>query len=205
MSSVLVQNFSFGKTQASYFSPGEPMSFIIESRRKSFAGLRKKYGAVALVDLTSKSPEPWVRFSPFFPHGGIPVTHSPGYFSMSVEGLWQGLKVFESEGVDVKRFYVSNMKRLKRTVRKYGPVLGHQRGLDSDQLLNYKDARYEIYLPAYKWALDHKLSSEIDELKRLGEMRTVLLLDYETNTDVDNLSKPLSHAGLVKQRLEGTF
>ena len=27
---------------------------------------------VVVHDLTSRGPEPWVRLSPFFPHGGIP-------------------------------------------------------------------------------------------------------------------------------------
>lgn len=181
------------------------MPFIVESRRKSFRKLRERYGSVAFIDLTSKGPDPWQRFSPFYPHGGIPLPFSPGYFSMSVEGLWQGLKVFEDEGIDQSRFYVTNMKGLKRTVRKYGSVKGHQKGVDSSELMSYGDARKEIYLPAYRWILDHKMSAELKELKRLGATRQVLLLDYETNTDVDDLSKPLSHAGLVKARLEGEF
>lgn len=181
------------------------MPFIVESRRKSFRKLRERYGSVAFIDVTSKGPEPWQQFSPFYPHGGIPLPFSPGYFSMSVEGLWQGLKVFESEGVDSSRFYVTNMKGLKRTVRKYGAVRGHQKGLNSDELLGYGEARREIYLPAYRWVLDNKMGVELKELTRLGAMRTVLLLDYETNTDVDDLSKPLSHAGLLKARLDGKF
>jgi hypothetical protein len=181
------------------------MPFIVESRRKSFSKLREKHGAVAFIDVTSKGPDPWQRFSPFFPHGGIPMIDSPGYFAMSVEGLWQGLKVFESEGVDKQRLYKTTMKGLKRTVRKYGPVRGHQKGLNSEELLTYREARIEIYLPAFKWVLDHKLGAELKELTRLGKMRTVLLLDYETNCDVEDLSKPLSHASLVKARLDGEF
>jgi hypothetical protein len=41
-------------------------------------------------------------------------------------------------------------------------------------------------------------------LRQLGDGgRTVLLLDYETNCDVEDLSRPLSHAGLIAQRLGG--
>jgi hypothetical protein len=37
------------------------------------------------------------------------------------------------------------------------------------------------------------------------ESRTVVLLDYETNSDIEDLTKPLSHASLVKRHLEGTW
>jgi hypothetical protein len=51
--------------------------------------------------------------------------------------------------------------------------------------------------------LEHKLADEVASLRQLAEeARTVLLLDYETNCDVANLSRPLSHAGLVAKYLE---
>jgi len=46
------------------------------------------------------------------------------------------------------------------------------------------------------------LQAEIAELRALAETQNIVLLDYETNTDIDNLSKPLSHAGLIKRYLE---
>jgi hypothetical protein len=54
-------------------------------------------------------------------------------------------------------------------------------------------------VPTYHWVLEHKLTAEVVALRQLGDGGTVLLLDYETNCDVDDLSRPLSHAGLVAQ------
>lgn len=175
---------------------------VVESRRKKIATLRQTHGQIAVVDVTSKSFEPWLRFSPFFPHGGIPVPFSPGFFSMSVEGLWQGLKVFEDHGIDLGRMMVTNMKGLKRTVRKYGKVLGHARGVSGHEpLLAYIEARKALYLPSYQWVIDHKLQTEMDELYALSQRRKLVLLDYETNGDVNDASKPLSHAALVREAL----
>jgi hypothetical protein len=42
----------------------------------------------------------------------------------------------------------------------------------------------------------------LQELGRLEQEKPVVLLDYETNDDIDNTAKPLSHAGLVKAFLE---
>jgi hypothetical protein len=123
---------------------------------------------------------------------------------MSVEGIWQGLKVFEKADVDPATFQIATMKGIKRMVRTFGKVLGHRAGLAGKQLLPYAEARREIYLPTYRWVLEHKLTAEVAALRKLGEDgRTVILLDYETNCDIDNLSRPLSHAGLVAQFLGG--
>jgi hypothetical protein len=76
---------------------------VVDSRRKSPATLSEAHPGAELIDVTSRGPEPWVRFSPFFPHGSIPIPFSPGRTAQSVEGIWQGLKVFEKADVDPSR------------------------------------------------------------------------------------------------------
>ncbi|MBO4821272.1 MAG: hypothetical protein J5548_07365 [Prevotella sp.] len=94
------------------------------------------------------------------------------------------------------------MKDLKRTVRTHGKCLGHQKGLGSKELLGYLTARKEIYVPSYNWMLEHKCQKEIEYfLSLLREGKTIVFLDYDTNEDIDNPSKPLSHASLIKKYL----
>jgi hypothetical protein len=158
------------------------------------------------VDVTSKGEEPWVRFSPFFPHDGIPIPGSPDVLACSVEGLWQGLKVFENEDVDPARWKISDMKGIKRAAGgRRGKVLGHRFGVGSDVLLGYREARFGIYLPAYRWVLENRLADQVARLREEASARVVVLLDYETNGDVEDLSSPLSHAALVKYHLEGAW
>jgi hypothetical protein len=154
-----------------------------------------------VVDVTSRGPDPWVRFSPFYPHGQIPVPMSPGATSESVEGVWQALKVFESSDVDPSKLSVTSMKGLKRTVRRFGQVRGHRAGLTGDRLLDYRTARHEIYLPTYRWVLENRLQEEVARLRELAESADVVLLDYTTNGDVDDLRTPLSHAALIVDHL----
>ena len=170
----------------------------VRSRRKKRESIEREFDAPTIIDVTSKGPDPWVKFSPFYPHGNIPVPLS-GVTAQSVEGIWQGLKVFESCSIDTSKFDVTTMKGLKRTVRKYGRVLGHQAGVDSDDLLEYVEARKRIYLPAYQWVLENPLAELVSELTKMSEAGTVVLLDYETNGDVEDRSKPLSHASLIVQ------
>ncbi|HEX7303357.1 DUF6939 family protein [Lentzea sp.] len=172
------------------------MPIEVASKRRKV----QRPGAV-VIDVTSRGPDPWVRFSPFYPHGEIPVPLSPGVTSASVEGVWQALKVFENADVDPSKLAVTSMKGLKRTVRRNGEVRGHRAGLRGEHLLDYRTARQEIYLPTYAWVLENRLRDEVARLRELAGSADVVLLDYTTNGDVDDLSTPLSHAALIVRHL----
>lgn len=179
------------------------MEIIIANRRSKPDNLRKKHGEdIEIIDVTSKADEPWVHFSPFWPHGNIPVPFSDGVVGTCVEGIWQALKVFESEDVDKSKLRITNMKGIKRTVRRLGNVLGHRKGVSGEELLPYRQARELIYLPCYRWVLDNCLKDELDQLRQFAAEKTVVLLDYQTNGNLDDLKTPLSHAALVKRYLE---
>jgi hypothetical protein len=181
------------------------MTIAVASRRRSAAAVEREYPGALVLDVTSRGDEPWVAFSPFYPHGDIPVPFSPGVTSRTVEGIWQALKVFASADVDPTKLEVSTMKGLKRTARRYGQVLGHRDGLTGQRLLPYVEARWRIYLPSYRWMLEHKALDLVAELRRLAAEKDVVLLDYTTNADVDDPSKPLSHAALVRRYVEGDW
>jgi len=181
------------------------MPYIVASRRSSAEALRRCYGDAMLLDVTSRGPQPWIRFSPFYPHGGIPIPFTPNQTGASVEGIWQALKVFVHMDIDQTKLTNTTMRGLKRSAREFGAVLGHRAGVDGDRLLTYAEARRQIYLPIYHWVLDHRLQDELAQLRRLGATQLVVLLDYETNADIDDLTHPLSHASLIKHYLEGSW
>lgn len=179
---------------------------IVESKRKKPATILKKYPDAILADVTSGAKDGLVKFSPFYPHGGIPVPFSEGYTATCVEAIWQGLKVFEGADVDTSLFQNDTMKGLKRTVRRFGNPLGHRRGVNGTELLGYIEARKKIYIPTYRWVLENKVANIIERLKAANEEgKTIVLLDYDTNADVENAKKPLSHASLIKAYVEGIY
>lgn len=145
------------------------------------------------------------KMSPFYPHGGIPVPFSGGLTASCVEGIWQGLKVFENEGIHRTCFQNDTMKNLKRTVRVQGRCIGHQKGVNSSELLGYIDARKQILVPSYVWMLEHRCQKQIEMIKELQKTRTVVLLDYDTNDDIEDPAKPLSHTSLIKRYVEETL
>lgn len=178
---------------------------VVESKRKKPENILKLYPGAVLADVTSRATDDLQKLSPFYPHGDIPVPFSPGVTAMCVEAVWQGLKVFEGADVDVEMFRNGTMKNIKRTVRRFGKPLGHRKGVDGVELLDYIEARKQIYIPTYRWMLEHKVPRIIDRLRKAAETRIIVLLDYDTNGDVENAGKPLSHAALVKAYAEGEY
>lgn len=178
---------------------------IIESKKRKTENLLKKYPNAIIADVTSKATDGLVRLSPFYPHGDIPLPFSEGYTAACVEGIWQGLKVFESEDIDITMFRNDTMKDIKRTVRKHGRVLGHRKGVYGKEILGYVEAKHQIYIPTYRWMLEHKAMDIIERLRKASETKTIVLLDYNTCCDVDDETKPLSHAYLVKAYAEGIY
>ena len=178
---------------------------VIESKRRKRENILKKYPNAVIADVTSQATDGLVRLSPFYPHGGIPVPFSEGYTAMCVEAIWQGLKVFETADVDVNMFANDTMKNIKRTVRRFGKPLGHRKGVKGTELLGYIEARKQIYQPAYKWVLENKVANIIERLREASKTKTIVLLDYTTNCDIDNPKTPLSHAFLIKAYAEGLY
>lgn len=182
----------------------QPMIFI-ESKRKKLEDIEAQYPDAMIIDVTSHSQDEFVRFSPFYPNGGIPVPFTDGLVAVSVEGIWQGLKVFEDADIDTSLFSKRDMKNMKRTVSKYGRCLGHRKGVHGEELLDYIEARKQIYLPCYKWVLENKLQKLVTAVRIISKNKPVVLLDYNTNPDVNNPKKALSHASLIKAYIEGNY
>jgi hypothetical protein len=181
------------------------MPIEIMSKRVSEKTIKARFENALVIDVTSKSKDKYLQLSPFYPHGNIPVPFSGAFFSKTVEGIWQGLKVFEAEDVDVSKFQIDSMKGIKRTVRKLGKPLGHREGVNGSSLLGYIDARAKIYRPSFEYILKHKVFDVVRELSEVSQRRDVVLLDYATNQDIFDAKSPLSHAGLIKHFIDHRF
>ena len=68
------------------------MSIVIESKRKELSTQEKMYPSAIIVDVTSHSGTEKVKFSLFYPHGGILMPFIDEAVSISVEGIWQGVR-----------------------------------------------------------------------------------------------------------------
>ena len=182
----------------------KPMIYV-ESKRKNLKDIEKQYPDGMIIDVTSKAKDEFVKFSPLYPIGGIPVPFTEGLIAVSVEGIWQGLKVFEYVDADLTYLSKRDMKNIKRTARNNGPYAGHLKGARGKVLLNEIEARKLIFLPCYKWVLENKLKKLVKAIRDISNNKPVVLLDYNTNPDVNNPKRPLSHASLIKAYIEGNY
>lgn len=183
------------------------MIYVVNKKR-GIERIKKDYPNADILDITSSSDKKYAQLlSPFYPHGNIPIPNTPSMSATCVEAVWQGLKVFEGVDIDISTFRNDTMRNLKRTVRKYGKPLGHRYGVGSNRILNYFEARMLIYLPTYKYVLDNipEVRNIIDKIRERAKTNVIILLDYNTNSDYRDITKPLSHAELVKLYIEGNY
>lgn len=183
------------------------MIYVVNKKR-GIEKIQKDFPNADILDITSSSEYRYAQLlSPFYPHYNIPIPKTPGLTATCVEAVWQGLKVFRTADVDFNTFKNDTMHDLKRTVRKYGTPIGHRYGAYSDKILNYFEARMLIYLPTYKYVLDNipEVHKIVERIKERAKDHIVILLDYNTNTDFRDTTKPLSHAELVKMYIEGCY
>lgn len=181
---------------------------VVENKKRKLENIKKQYPNADILDITSTTEKRYAQLlSPFYPHGSIPVPFTPNMTAASVEGIWQGLKVFEHEDISIETLQNRTMKNLKRTVRKYGAPKGHRKGVYGTELLDYFSARMYIYIPSYKWVLENipEVKQVINKIKERAKDHDIVLLDYNTNIDFRDISSPISHAGLVKAYIDGTF
>ena len=163
----------------------------------------KNYPDAIIFDVTMSGA--MNKLSPLYPHGDIPVPFTTNAVSMTVEGTWQGLKVYEFEGIDTSLFREEEERKLKRTSSTKGKYKGHSkgtRGVGKIEILTGNDAIKQIYVPAYKWVLENKCRKIVEKIKELSKERTVILLDDKVVANVDKATKIISHAALIKAYVE---
>lgn len=182
---------------------------VVANKKRKLEKIMEENPGAYILDVTSSSEQYEGKvLSPFYPHGRIPVPgESKTVTATCVEAIWQGLKVFENEGIDLAMFRNDTMKNIKRTVRKFGKPLGHQYGVFSKELLGYEDAKRLIYIPAYKYVLENipSVKRSLEKIRTILETRDIVILDYNINPDNADKSKPLSHAELIKMYIEDRY
>jgi hypothetical protein len=65
-----------------------------------------------------------------------------------------------------------------------------------------KGAKNVVDVPTYYWMLENKATEEIEKLCNIVLSNDIVFLDFDTNSDIENLNKPLSHASLIKKFIE---
>lgn len=178
---------------------------MIESVRNGVT-VQLKYPDALIVDVSYSSfiNGYWSGvFNPFYPHGNIRVLYTDGYTGISVSAIWNSLKVFEMENINEELRNSIDIQSLKR--RYLGRLIGFRQGYHNNYIMDVTEAREKIYIPMYRWMLEHKVLPIIQKLREISQQRDIVLLDDSVNCDINNISQPLSHAWLIKSNVEGLY
>lgn len=178
---------------------------MLESARNCVT-MQHKYPNALIVDVSYFSfvNGCWSGvFNPFYPHSNIPVPYTDGYTGISVSAIWNSLKVFEMDNINRELRNSIDIQNLKR--RHLGGLIGLRQGYHNNYIMDVTEARKKIYIPMYRWVLEHKVLPIIQKLREIAQQRDIVLLDDSVNCDINNVSHPLSHTWLIKSYLEGIY
>lgn len=145
------------------------------------------------INVSSRGDSIYKILSPFAHHKSykIPVPGQEGIRADSVEGIWQGLKLFH--GITDQSQFSGRAKKRKGIPDAF--LLGHEQ-------IDYIEARHKIYQPAYLYHLvNNALPIIAEDLESKLQKGDVLMHDVEKNQYIDNPQKSYSHAALAVEAI----
>ncbi len=171
--------------------------FLPKSRLKPFLARTDLPENVLAIDVSLKAPEGWEVLAAGFDHGDLPVPGMTGTVARTVDGIWEALKRFQSEGEDLSMLDAPKAKK-RRANEKTGASLGY---LFEGKLLNDEvEARRRIFVPAYSWMVKNAPAAKpkFDHLVELARTNTLHLYDGTENGSIFD-PRPLSYASVLAE------
>lgn len=152
---------------------------------------RKNWPGAVVLDITLGGG--MEKMDPSFPIGMVDIPKC-NKKSLSIMGMWEGLKIFSKKEIVDESYFVSEKKLGKtRNCKSYGKLMGVKVG---DDVMEIERAVDEVFKREYVRTVKERFGKIIEGLKRESEKRDVVLLDY-------NFEKyPVSHAVMIKEIIE---
>ena len=80
-----------------------------------------------------------------------------------------------------------------------------RKGIGINEYYTYEEARRKILIPTYRWMLQEKTLDIVCKLREINKQGSIIMIvDTTTNTDIADISRPLSFAFLLKAYIECT-
>ena len=80
-----------------------------------------------------------------------------------------------------------------------------RKGIGINEYYTYEETRRKILIPTYRWMLQEKTLDIICQLREINKQGSIIMIvDRTTNTDIADISRPLSFAFLLKAYIECT-
>jgi hypothetical protein len=168
-------------------------------RKPNKKAIEKLKETSVIVDVSTSSQDPiWSKLAPNYPHGNIPIPGMPGVMSLTVDGVYEGLKTFkDGSGIDASKFRAKSTGKIMRTKRTHGEIAAFKYG--DQAIYDEVAARRHIYVPTYRWMLDNIVRSELLMLAEQAMLgKKIVLVDMSISHDIEDLDKRFSHAVMIR-------
>ena len=74
----------FSEKSSNFASEIKKPMIYVESKRRKLKDIEEQYPDAMIIDVTSKAKDEFVKFSPLYPIGGIPVPFTEGLVAVFV-------------------------------------------------------------------------------------------------------------------------
>ena len=168
----------------------EVVKKVSEKYDENVKAVRKNFPKALVFDVTIEGA--MKRLDPNFPIGNVRV---PGMKKkgLSVNGVWESLKVFKKkEEIDEKWMADERKVGKMRGCKSWGKLLGIQIG---DDVLDLEEGG-KIFEKIYREIVEERFGRVIEGLRREAEKRNVVLLDYK-----EERLRPFNHVEILKEIL----
>lgn len=133
------------------------------------------------------------KLDPAYPIEKVRIPGIKRMRSLSIGGVFEGLKIFKKKGEIDESWFLSEKKLGKmRKCKSYGECIGIKIG---DEIKSVEEGVKEIFVDLYKEVIGERFEMIIEGLREVSESRDVILLDYEESV------YPVSHAEILKEMI----
>ena len=170
------------------------MKMVSENYVKNVKAARKSWPGAIVLDPTLGGA--MKKLDPACPIGRVKAPGKKWIESLSILGIWEGLKVFSKKDVVDYSFLKDERKLGKvRGCKSYGRMIGIR--ID-EEVIDESVAVDEVFVKLYKETIGKRFGNLIEGIKEQAKSRTVVLLDYPEGKE----KYPKSHVEILKEMIE---
>ena len=165
------------------------MKKVSEKYEENVKAVRKLYPKALVFDVTAEGA--MKKLDPDFPVGDIRIPGKMRNQGLSLNSVWEGLKVFKKKDeIDEKWMKDENKLGKRRGCKSWGEMTGIK---IKEELVGIEEGK-KIFREMYVELVKEKYGRIVAALKREANKRPVVLLDYKEERE-----RPFNHVEVLKE------
>lgn len=170
----------------------EVMKKVSENYEENVKAARKIFPRALVFDVTAVGA--MKKLDPGCPVGRVEIPGRERMKALSLQGVWEGLKVFKkNDEIDEKWMTDERKIGRKRGFKNWGEMIGIR---VNGELMREEEGR-KMMREIYEKMIRERFGRILDGIRREAERKTVVLLDYKE----ENKDRVFNHTEVLKEML----